>query len=142
MNTTSNNQNEQTTMFLAESISSQMTSNDIHPAPMLDPVKNPDWSKWKTSKASQIDDKFSDFQLLMPKDNLSNFSVSTTIPSVNWKSSSVTTNVTTSVSNFLSLTSMPSLRSGTASSNQDPPSTVMSEGHSLFGELQTSHEGL
>lgn len=27
---------------------------------MVDAVKHPDWSRWKSSKASQIDDKFSD----------------------------------------------------------------------------------
>ena len=59
---------------------SNFAETTFHPTPHIDAVKHPDWSKWKTSKAAQIDDKFTDFQIL--KSN--NTSVPASVPNLNW----------------------------------------------------------
>jgi hypothetical protein len=110
----------------------------FHPTPHVDAVKHPDWSKWKTSKAGQVDDKFTDFQILKPQDT--SVSSSSTIPSLNWSNSTAT--VDSSSGNFQSF---PTLASGTGnfgSANQEPSKTMASEGISLFRELQSSSEGI
>ena len=107
------------------------TESTFHPTPHVDAVKHPDWSKWKTSKAGQIDDKFTDFQILKPKDTF--VSNSATLPSLNWSNSA---------SNDPSdnYQSCPISRSF-GSTDLEPSKAMMSEGFSIFGGQETSSEG-
>lgn len=115
----------------------------LHPAPHVDAVKHPDWSKWKTSKAGQIDDKFSDFQILKP--NLTSVPTSSNLADLDWSSLGATSSTAQTGSMFASFQSLSPTPSVTGTSNTvnvEIPKTANSEEFPVFGELQSSSEGI
>ena len=114
------------------------TPDDIfHPTPHIDAVKHPDWSKWKTTKAGQIDDQFSDFQILKP--NNSSKTAPTTSLNLNWSSNAATG--VQSFGSFQSLSGTPSVAKSTELTNQEPPNAMKFDSLTTFGQAQKSNEG-
>ncbi|XP_028409115.1 uncharacterized protein LOC114531700 [Dendronephthya gigantea] len=113
------------------------TPDDIfHPTPHVDAVKHPDWSKWKTTKAGQIDDQFSDFQILKPNDS-SNIAPTTNL-NLNWSSNTETSDQ--SFGSFQSLSGTLPVAKSTELTNQEPPNAVKSDSLALFSQGKKSNE--
>ena len=105
----------------------------------IDVVKQPDWSKWKTSKAGHVDDKFADFQMIVPKDQLPTFQRpdSSTLPNLNFANSPVTS-TSNSVDTFGTFqNSGPTVQESTTKPlGNSEHSTVLSGSSSKPTELQ------
>lgn len=92
--------NNETGTVLDPSVDSNNLSK--HSSLAVNAVKQPDWSKWKTTKAGHIDDKFADFRVLMPKEHSGSFQGlgSPAIPNANFNTAPVISNSMDSFGSF------------------------------------------
>lgn len=110
-------------------------------------AKQPDWSKWKTSKAGHVDDKFTDFKVLLPKDRSGSFqgNDSTVLPNLNFATASVVSDPMDSFASFQSSGDMVPVSSGSELTNNGlntPMSTTtLSDSSVLVGTLKKPVDG-